>query len=216
MAHLRPAAHRVSLSLANPAGPPAQAAGVAMQHGWAVNLGGGMHHASRDQGQGWCMFDDHYLALRMLRRFEAGPAAPLPSLAPCSRLHLSYTLLTPAQRVHAAGSPAEQCAGRCTSTWTCTRATGCAGISSCCRCAHAPRGPGMPASCNGMEFQSSWGSTADGGRRVGGAPVAQDPDLYVMDVYNADVFPQDKHAERAVDCGVRLHCGAADKEYLSR
>mmetsp|Transcript_15598 Transcript_15598/g.39647 ORF Transcript_15598/g.39647 Transcript_15598/m.39647 type:complete len:421 (+) Transcript_15598:216-1478(+) len=124
------------------------AAGVAMQHGWAVNLGGGMHHASRDQGQGWCMFDDHYLALRMLR--------------------------------------------------SATR--------SCCResCGAVRR-----ALYIDLDVHQGNGVCRD-------KLLLQDPDLYVMDVYNADVFPQDKHAERAVDCGVRLHCGAADKEYLSR
>ncbi|MEW5316551.1 MAG: hypothetical protein WDW38_007918 [Sanguina aurantia] len=29
------------------------AAGLAMQHGWAINLGGGMHHASSTEGMGW-------------------------------------------------------------------------------------------------------------------------------------------------------------------
>ncbi len=35
-----------------------QAAWLAMEHGWAVNLGGGFHHASRDAGHGFCMFND--------------------------------------------------------------------------------------------------------------------------------------------------------------
>jgi len=44
----------------------------------------------------------------------------------------------------------------------------------------------------------------------------KDEDLYILDVYNCDVFPQDKQAERAVDCDVRLHCGVSDREYLDR
>ena len=39
-----------------------------MEHGWAINLGGGMHHASHDEGMGWSIFDDHMLAIRTLRR----------------------------------------------------------------------------------------------------------------------------------------------------
>lgn len=35
-----------------------QAAWLAMEHGWAVNMGGGFHHASRDAGHGFCMFND--------------------------------------------------------------------------------------------------------------------------------------------------------------
>ncbi len=29
------------------------AAGLALERGWAINLGGGMHHASSDAGMGW-------------------------------------------------------------------------------------------------------------------------------------------------------------------
>lgn len=31
-----------------------------------------MHHASRDAGQGWCAYDDWYLALRYLRDRSGG------------------------------------------------------------------------------------------------------------------------------------------------
>ena len=31
-----------------------QAAALALEHGWAINLGGGMHHARFDNGEGWC------------------------------------------------------------------------------------------------------------------------------------------------------------------
>lgn len=41
------------------------AAGLALQYGWAINLGGGMHHASRSEGGGWCPFDDIYLAVSL-------------------------------------------------------------------------------------------------------------------------------------------------------
>lgn len=30
------------------------AAGLAVERGWAINLGGGMHHASARDGMGWC------------------------------------------------------------------------------------------------------------------------------------------------------------------
>jgi hypothetical protein len=33
--------------------PVVQAAALALEHGWAINLGGGMHHARFDHGEGW-------------------------------------------------------------------------------------------------------------------------------------------------------------------
>ena len=49
-----------------------QAVGLALEHGWSINLGGGMHHASYDTGGGWCVYDDWTPALRMLRRASQG------------------------------------------------------------------------------------------------------------------------------------------------
>jgi histone deacetylase 11 len=34
------------------------AADIALQRGWAINLGGGFHHASRSAGGGFCMYND--------------------------------------------------------------------------------------------------------------------------------------------------------------
>lgn len=48
------------------------AAALAMEHGWAINLGGGMHHASHDKGGGWCTYADPYLAIRRLREASGG------------------------------------------------------------------------------------------------------------------------------------------------
>lgn len=59
---------RPSLAAVLPAVPPAgrapcclilspppclQAAALAQEHGWAINLGGGMHHAWHGDGSGW-------------------------------------------------------------------------------------------------------------------------------------------------------------------
>lgn len=44
----------------------------ASQRGWSINLGGGMHHAWRSNGMGWCPFDDLYLAIMRLRRASGG------------------------------------------------------------------------------------------------------------------------------------------------
>ena len=43
------------------------AAELALRYGWAVNLGGGYHHASSDEGGGFCVFGDISLAIGSLR-----------------------------------------------------------------------------------------------------------------------------------------------------
>jgi acetoin utilization deacetylase AcuC-like enzyme len=40
---------------------------VAMTEGIAVNLAGGTHHAFRDHGQGYCLFNDSVIAARVMR-----------------------------------------------------------------------------------------------------------------------------------------------------
>ena len=49
-----------------------QAAALAVERGWSINLGGGMHHAHSTGGAGWCMFSDLTLALRKLRTATHG------------------------------------------------------------------------------------------------------------------------------------------------
>lgn len=41
---------------------------MAVKHKWAINLGGGFHHATRSSGGGFCIYPDitfitHYLEL---------------------------------------------------------------------------------------------------------------------------------------------------------
>ncbi|KAJ3057514.1 Histone deacetylase 11 [Rhizophlyctis rosea] len=48
------------------------AAELAMKHGWAMNLGGGYHHASGNQGSGFCVYADWALAITNV--FEKFPA----------------------------------------------------------------------------------------------------------------------------------------------
>lgn len=47
------------------------AAREALTRGWAANLGGGTHHAFRDRGSGYCVFNDVAIAARALQ-VEAG------------------------------------------------------------------------------------------------------------------------------------------------
>ena len=50
-----------------------QAAFAALEDGVAGNLAGGTHHAFRDRGEGYCLFNDHAVAIAALR--AAGRAA---------------------------------------------------------------------------------------------------------------------------------------------
>ena len=44
------------------------AARAALVHGVAGNLAGGTHHAFRDRGEAYCLFNDHAIAIALLRR----------------------------------------------------------------------------------------------------------------------------------------------------
>ena len=45
-----------------------EAAAAALEHGVAMNLAGGTHHAFADHGEGFCTFNDVAIAIRLLRR----------------------------------------------------------------------------------------------------------------------------------------------------
>lgn len=58
--------------MATMAGGSMLAAALAMRDGWAIQLGGGMHHAAPDDGGGWCPYADIWLALQRLRQASGG------------------------------------------------------------------------------------------------------------------------------------------------
>ena len=47
------------------------AAHAAIEHGIAINLSGGYHHASRDRGEGFCVYSDIAIAIALLRQSNA-------------------------------------------------------------------------------------------------------------------------------------------------
>jgi len=53
-------------------GATVQAAAAALHECVAVNLAGGTHHAQRDQGQGYCLFNDVAVAIAVLRQQARG------------------------------------------------------------------------------------------------------------------------------------------------
>jgi histone deacetylase 11 len=46
------------------------AAKAALKRGWAINLGGGFHHASKNSGSGFCVFADITMAIKTLFKTE--------------------------------------------------------------------------------------------------------------------------------------------------
>lgn len=44
-----------------------EASFLALQYGWAINIGGGFHHAHKNKGGGFCFFNDYALATLNLR-----------------------------------------------------------------------------------------------------------------------------------------------------
>lgn len=59
--------HRLLIPMRTATQGTLMAAQHALEHRLAVNLGGGYHHASRDKGEGFCLFADVPLAIEKLR-----------------------------------------------------------------------------------------------------------------------------------------------------
>jgi len=43
----------------------------------------------------------------------------------------------------------------------------------------------------------------------------EDKDLYILDIYNADLWPWDSFAKGAIDCELPIRSGTGDEDYLS-
>ncbi|KAJ9524459.1 hypothetical protein QJQ45_019579 [Haematococcus lacustris] len=115
------------------------ATALAVERGWAINLGGGMHHAYYSNGMGWCPYDDITLAIRRVRAASQGKIQKV--------LYIDLD-------------------------------------------AHQGNGIGRDK----LHFK--------------------DNDLFILDMYNGRVFPQDDTARPAIDIDVQLTSGVADVEYL--
>jgi len=115
------------------------AARSALTSGLAINLGGGYHHSSRNQGEGFCLFSDVAVAVRQLR---------------------ADGLIASGQRIVHVDLDAHQGNGVC------------------------------------HQF-------------------ATDRDVFLMDMYNADIYPRfDLTARRRIDCDLPLPSGCRGGEYL--
>lgn len=112
------------------------AARAALVHGWAINLGGGFHHGSFADGQGFCPLADISLIVKNLRLAKKAEKFMIIDLD-----------------------------------------------------AHQGNG-------HGRDF-------------IG------DDDTYILDVYNAEIYPQDIVAKAGIDLAVELSSFTGDTEYLA-
>eukprot|EP00892_Ulva_mutabilis_P007087 jgi/Ulvmu1/4750/UM020_0034.1 len=115
------------------------AAGLAVQHGWSLNLGGGMHHARHNDGDGWCAYSDITAAIRRIRVATGG------------RVHRVVVIDTD---VHQGNGPAR----------------------------------------DKLHFQ--------------------DDDLAIVDLYNAEIWPNDQAARGGITVERRLRCGCSSEAYI--
>ncbi|GMH44984.1 hypothetical protein BSKO_12941 [Bryopsis sp. KO-2023] len=115
------------------------AALMAVEKGWAINLGGGMHHACHNEGMGWCFYSDIYLAVRRVREATAGEI---------------QKVLVIDLDVH--------------------------------------QGNGIAR--DKMHFQ--------------------DDDLFILDMYNSEIFPRDLPAMPSIGTKVSFGCGESGETYL--
>ncbi|KAG2455039.1 hypothetical protein HYH02_000864 [Chlamydomonas schloesseri] len=173
------------------------ALGLALERGWAVNVGGGMHHASAGRGMGWCPFDDIMLGVRRARRAVAA----------------------------AEGAGAE------------AAAAGAAGAAVAAAGGSGTAAPGADAAVDAAAAGAAAGNGGDSGGGVGGGSLKVlvidldahqgngvehdkltlgDTQLFILDMYNAGVFPRDDEAKAAIDIKVELKSGTEDDIYLNR
>uniref|UniRef100_A0A915PLK3 Histone deacetylase 11 n=1 Tax=Setaria digitata TaxID=48799 RepID=A0A915PLK3_9BILA len=123
------------------------AAKLALTFGWAINIGGGFHHASRSKGGGFCVYADITLALTFLFINELISTAMIVDLD-------AHQLFVNIGRLFSQGNGHEN------------------------------------------DFNS-------------------DSRVFILDMFNNRIYPNDLRARRAIKRPVHLHVGIQDAEYLS-
>jgi histone deacetylase 11 len=116
------------------------AAKAALEHGIGINLSGGYHHASRDQGSGFCVYSDIAIAIASLR--QSGQVTFSDSIAIIDL--------------------------------------------------DAHQGNGLT--------------------RI----FERDSSIHILDMYNRDIYPQDRQAIDRINCNLPLGSGTRDAEYLDK
>ncbi|XP_024083329.1 histone deacetylase 11 isoform X2 [Cimex lectularius] len=110
---------------------------LALSHGWAVNIGGGFHHCSKDRGGGFCPYADITLLIENVFKNNSNRA--------------------------------------------------------------------KKAMIIDLDAHQGNGYARD---------FTGNSNVFIMDVYNSGIYPNDEEAKRAITCKVELHFYTADREYL--
>ncbi len=128
---------RVLVPMLYATGGSVLAANLAFKKGWAINLSGGYHHASKEQGGGFCIYADITLIVHYMRKYN-----------PMTQKFMIIDL-------------------------------------------DAHQGNG-----HGRDF-------------------LLDPDVFIVDMYNAKIYPNDTLAKRAIAIKAELEPGIGSEKYLA-
>ncbi|GFR45540.1 hypothetical protein Agub_g6933 [Astrephomene gubernaculifera] len=172
------------------------AAGLALERGWAINLGGGMHHAAADRGMGWCPFDDIALAVRRVRRAVAAAAGEQQGRVVADGDDGAFASAAGVAKVQAGAAEASTGRG----------GSGCGGQGS----SSGTSGSGVLRVLL-VDLDAHQGNGVE--RDKLSLPL---PDFHILDAYNALIFPRDETAKAAIDIPLELSPGTGDEEYLGR
>ncbi|KAG2483195.1 hypothetical protein HYH03_017930 [Edaphochlamys debaryana] len=198
------------------------AAGLALERGWAINLGGGMHHAAADRGMGWCPFDDIVLATLRARSAlaSANSTAPLAltsaASATASAAGSASVTTLPASSAAAKESPSAAGSAAVDAPWGSTSAARAAGPEATTSGSAPGSGSGSGSSTEDLvvlvvDLDAHQGNGVERDKlhlRLSA--------FHILDVYNARIFPRDEEAKPAIDIAVELVSGAGDETYLSQ
>ncbi|KAK1799642.1 hypothetical protein P4O66_006176, partial [Electrophorus voltai] len=161
---------------------------LAMDRGWAINVGGGFHHCSSDKGGGFCAYADITLTIKFLfERVEGVSRATIIDLD--------------AHQIWAALSFSET-----------ADLLGCSHTSISLHGMFQKRKKKNPVSAGSLGANALLMPEGNGHER----DFLDDRRVYIMDAYNRYIYPGDGYAKRAIRRKVELDWGTEDIEYLQK
>ncbi|KAG2488842.1 hypothetical protein HYH03_012639 [Edaphochlamys debaryana] len=210
------------------------AAALALERGWAVNLGGGMHHAAADRGMGWCPFDDIVLAVRRARAAAHAADAASAGTAGAAAGADPGPASTSGPAAGNAGAGAGLGAGAGAASGPVAEGTegssGQQGLGSSGPGAGGRQGQGQGQAEGLGQGRGQGQGQGQAGERIKvlvidldahqGNGVERDKleydmaDFYILDAYNEGVFPADRLAKSAIDVPMPLRPLTPTATYL--
>mmetsp|Transcript_14115 Transcript_14115/g.24740 ORF Transcript_14115/g.24740 Transcript_14115/m.24740 type:complete len:424 (-) Transcript_14115:70-1341(-) len=185
------------------------ACGLALKHGWSINLGGGFHHASASNGPAWCPYADIPIAISTVRHSTAG--------------QIRKVLVIDLDALQGNGIAFEKLRHRHNTNQNIHDRNICKVDSGDPSPSHLspsdqnvkPLSPSLFSSSNrSMSLLSSTSTTPST------APPAslwdEDLDTCILDMYNGKAYPMDDISKEGIDVKVELKPHIEDEEYLSK